>query len=634
MFRRTESQKSALASSVTLRSIWIGVLLVIPNVYFLIENHIYLSGLPTTISLFYNVVMCLSILVVINLGLRRFAPRWVLTRGELITIYAMLAVGSAMSGHDMLQTVVPALTHGYWYATPENEWQSLFWRNIPRWLVAQDTGRLAVYYQGESSLYWGDHYKLWLTPIAWWTTFFAALMAVMLAINMFIRVAWTVQEKLAFPIVRLPHELTKPGGAFFRSRLMLIGFALSGGIALWNGIHVLRPFLPQIPTRQFEIGQYFTQRPWNAMGWTPMYMLPFAVGIAFLMPLDLSFSIWFFYLFWKMLQVLSNVLGMRSLPGFPYDGPQTTGAYIMLAFLVLWGSRKHLMTVSRSAFALRVESGREYRVALIMGTMGLVWLFLFAQRMGMYWWVIPLYFGIYYIMGISITRVRAQLGPPTHEMFQATPHRILVDTLGTRRLGTSTLTSFAMLWGFNRGYRSHPMPHVLEGFWLGERVKLSTVRLAMAMLLAATVASVTAFWAFIQMSYRDGASANPPWGGFDHLQKWLFYASSPRKLELSFMGIGALVTLSLHLLRKRFLWLAVHPAAYALTGSTWTLSWLWFSIFLSWLSKRLIIRHGGIRGYRSALPFFMGLLLGDYMIGGSWIVLRWVTGIQTYVFWR
>jgi len=627
-------QESPRAPTVTFRSIWLGILLIIPNVYFLIYNHIYLSALPTTISLFFNVVMCLFVLALINLGLHKFGERWALTRRELLTIYSMLAVGSAMSGHDMLQTVVPALTHGYWYATPENEWQSLFWRYLPRWLVIQDTGDLAIYYRGESSVYWSGHYKLWLTPILWWTTFFAALVAVMLGINMMLRVAWTAKEKLAFPIVQLPYKLTEPKGAFFRSKVMWIGFAVSGGIALWNGIHVLKPFLPQIPTRQFEIGQYFTQRPWNAIGWTPMYMLPFAIGMAFLMPLDLSFSMWFFYLFWKMLKVLGSAMGLRSLPGFPYDGPQTTGAYLMLAFLVLWGSRRHLVSVFRSAFTRRADSGWEYRFALIMGASGLAWLFLLAHRMGMSWWVIPLYFGIYYIMGVSITRVRAQLGPPTHEMYQATPHKILVDALGTRRLGVSTLTSFAMLWGFNRGYRAHPMPHILEGFRLGEQVKTPPMRLAFAMLIAAFVASATAFWAFIQMSYRNGADANPPWGGFQHLQTWLFYASSPRTLELSFMGVGAMVTLILQLLRQRFLWLSLHPAAYALTGSTWTLSWLWFSIFLSWLGKWVIIKHNGIKGYRSALPFFMGLLLGDYLVGGSWIILRWLTGIQTYVFWR
>ena len=621
-------------SSVTPRAIAIALLLVIPNVYFLINNHVYLSGLPTTISLFYNVVMCVTILTLANLGLKRFRAQWALSQGELLTIYAMLAVGSAMSGHDMLQTVVPTLTHGYWYATPENEWQSLFWRHLPQWLVVQDPTKLGIYYQGESSLYWGDHYKLWLTPIAWWGSFFVALVAVMLAISVFVREAWSVRERLAFPIVQLPFELTKPKATFFKSRLMWLGFAVAGGIAMWNGIHVLYPLLPQIPIRQFEIGQYFTQRPWNAVGWTPIYALPFAIGLAFLMPLDLSFSVWFFYLFWKLQRVLGSALGLRSLPGFPYDAPQTTGAYLTLAVLAVWGSRRHLASVFRRLTRRHEASGREYRVALGMGLVGMAWLFLLAQRMGMRWWVVPLYFGLYYVLGLSITRIRAQLGPPTHEMFQATPHQILVDALGTRRLGAPTLTSFAMLWGFNRGYRAHPMPHTLEGLRVGEQVGLPMTRLAIGMLVAAGVASVTAFWAFIEMSYRDGASANPGGGGFNHLQNWLFYASAPRTVELGFLGVGTVVTLCLQFLRTRFLWWTLHPAAYALTGSTWTLGWLWFSIFLSWLCKSLIVRHGGLGGYRSALPFFMGLLFGDYLVGGSWLVLRWITGMQVYVFWR
>ncbi|MGB9598047.1 MAG: DUF6785 family protein, partial [Candidatus Poribacteria bacterium] len=239
--------------SVSLRAICISVVLIIPNVYFLINNHIYLSGLPTTISLFYNVIITLSIIVLINIFISKFAKYRALTQGELLTIYAMLAVGSAVSGHDMLQTVVPALTHGYWYATPENEWQSLFWHFLPKWLMVQDPTKLAEYYQGESSLYWGDHYTLWITPIIWWTTFFVALTAVMIAINIMIKVSWTIHERLTFPIVRLPYDLTKQSSEFLRSKLMWIGFSVAGGIALWNGIHALFPAFPQIPTRQFEI---------------------------------------------------------------------------------------------------------------------------------------------------------------------------------------------------------------------------------------------------------------------------------------------------------------------------------------------------------------------------------------------
>ena len=33
--------------------------------------------------------------------------------------------------------------------------------------------------------------------------------------------------------------------------------------------------------RKAEIGQFFTEKPWNAMGWTPLYTLPFGLGLGF-----------------------------------------------------------------------------------------------------------------------------------------------------------------------------------------------------------------------------------------------------------------------------------------------------------------------------------------------------------------
>jgi hypothetical protein len=67
-------------------------------------------------------------------------------------------------------------------------------------------------------------------------------------------------------------------------------------------------------------------------------------------------------------------------------------------------------------------------------------------------------------------------------------------------------------------------------------------------------------------------------------------------------------------MRARFLWWPFHPAGYLVAGS-FGLFRLWFPIFLSWLLKVLILRYGGLRGYRLALPFFIGLVLGEFATG-------------------
>ena len=101
---------------VTWRSIIIGLFLSIPHSFFSIQ-----TPTPTTVSLIYTAVLTLAFLVIINLLIRIWRPNTTLTQGELLTIYTMLSLSVAVSGHDMLQVLAPILGHAFWVATPENE---------------------------------------------------------------------------------------------------------------------------------------------------------------------------------------------------------------------------------------------------------------------------------------------------------------------------------------------------------------------------------------------------------------------------------------------------------------------------------------------------------------------------------
>ena len=56
------------------------------------------QGLPTTMSLFFNVIFIFAFVVVVNFWLARFSPHLALTQGELLTLYAMLSIASAIGG--------------------------------------------------------------------------------------------------------------------------------------------------------------------------------------------------------------------------------------------------------------------------------------------------------------------------------------------------------------------------------------------------------------------------------------------------------------------------------------------------------------------------------------------------------
>ena len=82
-------------------------------------------------------------------------------------------------------------------------------------------------------------------------------------------------------------------------------------------------------------------------------------------------------------------------------------------------------------------------------------------------WAILMIFTIYFLIVLAVARMRAELGPPTHDLYDAGPERIMVSALGTRRLGPKNLTMFSLLYWLGYDYRSHPMGHQLEGFKLG-----------------------------------------------------------------------------------------------------------------------------------------------------------------------
>ena len=606
----------------------------IPHGYFSIQ-----TPTPSTVSLIYPVILNLTLLVVLNLALKRWLPRGAFSQGELLTIYTMLSLAVAIGGHDVMHVTAPILGHAFWFATPENEWQTLFFHHLPRWLVVDDVRVLKGLYEGDSSLYDWQYLRTWLTPVFWWSMLLFALMVVMLGINIIIRKQWMESERLAYPIIQLPLAMTQDGGSgrFFRSRVLWIGIAIGGGIDLINGLHALFPAIPLLPVRTIEIGRFFTEKPMSAIGWTPVCFFPFVIGLSYFMPLDLAFSCWFFYLVWKVERVLGAALGLRSLPGFPYIKPQSSGAYIAIAVIAIWSARKHIYAacryVSDKSSRDDAEEPMRYRTAFGFIIAGIGFLVLFGAKAGMSLWVFAVFFGFYFLLVFALTRLRAELGPPVNELYNIGPDQMLPKIFGARRLGASNLTMFALFWGFNRAHRCNPMPYQLEGFKLAEESRTTPKHLASAILLVSMLGIWVAFWGFLHVRYRHGFGGSFGWEAYRHLERWLYYMPGQDTAATAFMGGGFTLVLILTLLRRRLLWWTLHPVAYPL-ASSWTMSWMWFPIFISWLAKRLLLRHGGIAAYRKATPFFFGLILGEYFIGGIWNIYGVLAHRYIYTFWH
>jgi len=283
-------QKSEDSSSVSWRAIVIGLILIQINCYWIVQIEVVqYSAQPTIVSLIFTVVFSMFVLTLLNLLLKQFLPNLALHQGELLVIYVMLSVASATAGHSTLEILIPILGHAFWFATPENDWSNLFWRHIPKWLSVDDKKVLSGYYEGNSTLYTLQHIKGWFTPLMSWFAFAFALFFVMVCINVIVRKQWTEKEKLAYPLIQLPYEMTNEG--FFKNKTMWIAFGIAASFDIINGLHLLFPAIPRIFAKSYYIR--FVDKPFFSL-WELDFLFPwiccFLVGFFFGLGKDRLFS--------------------------------------------------------------------------------------------------------------------------------------------------------------------------------------------------------------------------------------------------------------------------------------------------------------------------------------------------------
>ena len=598
---------------------------------------------PTTISLIFTVVFNLFVLTLLNLLLKQFFPKLALSQGELLVIYAMLSLASAIAGHSFMEILVPILGHAFWFATPENDWKNLFLRYIPKWLSVDDKKVLLGYYQGDSTLYTLQHIKGWLTPIMSWFAFIFTLLFVMVCINVIVRKRWTEKEKLAYPIIQLPYGMTSEG--FFKNKIMWLAFGLMVGFDIINGLHFLFPAIPRIFAKSYYFR--FADKPFSTMGWVILGIYPFVIGIGFLIPLDLLFSCWFFFWAWKAQLLLGSVMGWQTSSGlggksYPYVNYQGYGAYIGIFLIALFLSRKHLLSVFKNflGWGDYLDDSDEpmpYRVAVFALVFGIIFLVLFCLKAGMSLWVILIFLALYFALSTAISRMRAELGSPMHDLHYTGPEEVMVVAIGTRRLGQNNLLILSFFWFFTRTFDSHPMPHQLEGFKLAEQARIKSAFFLFAMLIALGVGILSQFWALLSIPYRIGATngmsrvpmiyGQEPW---TRLQRWLLNPVHPNYSAMAFTAIGLFFSLFLFLMRLKFLWWPLHPAAYAAVSGSYAVTHIWFSLWLAWFAKLLLLKYGGLHAYRKATPLFFGLILGQFIVGSLWTILGMFFNIPTY----
>ena len=629
---------------VTMRAIGISCALIPLLALWVVQSElVWYTGHSTAISLFYHVVFTIFLIALANLWVGKRWPAWKLSPGELMTIYVMLSVAGTLCSHDMLQIFVPMMTYPKYAANPQNRWDTIMLPHLPKWAMVTDKEAISGLAVGNASLYRMNIVLAWLKPLLFWSLFLLCLMLALQFLNVFFRKAWTEKERLSFPVIQIPLLISFRLTELLKNKLFWIAFGTVALIDILNGLSFLFPSIPSIPVvRAFEFREYFVERPWSAIAGTTINLYPFVIGLAFFLRTDLAFSCWFFYLFFKVQIVLTSAIGIQDIPGFPFPNQQAAGGYMALCLFAMWLSRRHLRGIWRTILGKPggLDDSDEpvrYRTALFGFLICTAILVVSGMLLGGSLGVMLSFFVIFFMYSIAIARMRAELGPPAHDLHFMGPGMVIHDAIGSRGLSEGNLTAFSFFFWFNRAYRAHFSAHSIEAFKIGQVTRVAARSMMFAVIIALIVGMVGAYWAGLHALYVHGYSGKPAGDafasqGWNRLAGWLNFPQESNGPATFATVAGLVFSLFLGLMRTKFSWWVWHPVGYA-TSTCWSMEKLWACIFLAWVAKALITRYGGAVAYRKALPFFVGLVLGEFMVGSLWCIYGAILGTPVYHFW-
>lgn len=577
-----------------------------------------------------------------------------ITGKELLVSWALMLLLSGVAWTGLARTFFVNLTAPFHFATVENRWSEVLHPLLPESWYPQGRDAIAGIYNGLASgrqLGWFEVLKqipwgAWLTPLLTWTIFVLLCYFVMICIVNLLSKQPLYNERMNFPLLRVPfvmqEALDHNGlGQFFTNRFLIAGLMVPVCLHLLNGLAFYYPSIPQIPTLILA-GKYFPKFGLlSGFFKLKIYIYPAFIGFAFLTSKQISFSFWFFFIIGTLLFGLLSVLGL-NIPaaalgvtfGPTISRPEETqmiGAYIVFFLFLAWLARFHFINIVRNGIGFKKEgdlasewlSTRFAFWGFVLGSLAIViWCHYFG---------LPLLFSIlvvfaFFMFTLVAMRVICQ-GGIAYFTLTAAPMDGLMAFFGPKFFTSVGILVAAVIQKvLFVDLRESLMPSLLHARKLTDKTRNNRlIFFAIAMTLVAGV--LISFLAMLALCYKFGMrELQLDWATrttvalYDNVYSLVESPAKPGDWVLIFSITGAVVMLILVICYHRFYWWPIHPIGY-LTAYSSAMRILWFSFFIGWACNALCMRYGGVKLFKKLRNFFIGLIIGDFFMAGTWAII-------------
>lgn len=626
---------------VTVRSILLGaVLCVLINVGepFLV-GHVHASPLSADYSTGAAIFLLFLLSLGLNLPLRRWLPRWALSPQELLVCTLMMIIACAIPSWGFTMLLIPWIVAPTYYATPDNRWEELILPRLSPDYFVLDPEAARKFFEGlkeGETIPWG----VWTGPLLRWGSFILAFYIASVCLMVLLRRPWVRHERLSYPLMRMPlamiptlHEGRIPA---YRRWTFWLGIAVPAIAYSLKGIHAYYPDVPEIPNGTWlNIPQI--------KSWLSLFFFYEVIGLAFLLSSDVALGLWLFALLVFLEQGIFYATGYSIGPRQPYSDPgeqpianQAAGAMFVLVAIGFWRAREHLWGALQAARQREAAAGENEEICpYSLAFLG----FLLAGAYVLWWWfhtglglhaaVLAFWVGV---LLIGLTRAVAQ-GGMAYARTPVAPAVVTLHTLGSDRLGPEGVLALAMTAPYAMDTRTTVMASTAHALRLAEEIPGRRRRLAGAILLTLVVSLAAAFLTVLYLPYRYGCVNLGGWGFSRGYHPFLYNWAREQMVHVMpvgwdqffFMGIGGAVAALLVGLQSLFAWWPIHPLGMTL-GFTHPVFHTWFSVFLAWLAKTVVLWAGGSPFYLKVRPFFIGLAVGGFVTSGFWALIHWAVG--------
>jgi hypothetical protein len=583
-----------------------------------------------------------------------FKDRKLITGKELLVSWALMVLLSGVAWTGLARTFFINLTAPFHFATVENRWAEVLHPLLPASWYPQSKDAIVSAYNGlvdGRQMGWLEilreiQWDAWLPPLLTWTIFVLLCYFVMVCVVNLLSKQPLYNERMNFPLLRVPFEmeeaLDQTGLArFFANRFLIAGLMVPVCLHLLNGLSFYHPSIPQIPTLILA-GKYFPKVGLlSGFFKLKIYIYPAFIGFAFLAPKQISFSFWFFFIIGTLLFGLLSVLGL-NIPaaalgvtfGPTISHPEETqmiGAYFVFFVFLAWLARFHFIDIVRQALGFKKEENPE---AEWLSTRFAFWGFILGGLAVVLWchyFGIPLLFSFlvvfaFFMFTLVAMRVICQ-GGIAYFTLTAAPLDGLMAFFGSKIFtSVGILVAAVMQKVLFVDLRESLMPSLMHARKVTDQTRNNRfIFLAIAITLIAGV--IVSFLAMLALCYKFGMrELQLDWATrttiavYDNVYSLVESPQKPGDWVLIFSIAGAVVMLVLVICYHRFYWWPIHPIGYltAYSSAMWI---LWFSFFVGWACNALCMRYGGIGLFKKLRNFFIGLIIGDFFMAGTWAVI-------------